>query len=310
MCAFTVILNFPKKLKLLKEHGAEGIGLFRSEFLFLDKSLPDEEKQFHEYKKVVEAFAPLPVTIRTIDVGGDKIFALTENYKERNPFLGCRAIRFSLANIDIFKTQLRAILRASAFGNVKLMFPMITIAEELIRAKEILEEVKAELVSQGILFDPAIQVGIMIEVPAAALNADILAKHADFFSVGTNDLIQYTLAVDRIGEKVAYLYNPLDLSVIKLLMNTIHSAKKYNIPLSICGEMAGEPKYAMVLIGLGVRHLSMSTTYMRQVKRIIRSVTIKECENLVLSITAIENASEIEKIVLASLQKKFPTLEI
>jgi len=258
-------IELPEEMQVIRDHaararrfGAQGIGLFRSEFLFMDKFLPNEEKQLESYRKVVEAFHPLPVTIRTIDVGGDKVYALSESYKERNPFLGCRAIRFSLSHIPMFKTQLRAILRASAFGKVKLMFPMISTAEEVIRSKELLEEAKESLRSEGLAFDEKIPVGIMIEVPSAALNADRLAKHSDFFSVGTNDLVQYMLAVDRIGEKVAYLYKPVDLAVLRILRHIAKAGKENNTPLSICGEIAGEPKYTMLLLGLGLAGVAVA----------------------------------------------------
>jgi phosphotransferase system enzyme I (PtsI) len=276
----------------------------------MDKFLPNEEKQLESYRKVVEAFHPLPVTIRTIDVGGDKVYALSESYKERNPFLGCRAIRFSLSHIPMFKTQLRAILRASAFGKVKLMFPMISTAEEVIRSKELLEEAKESLRSEGLAFDEKIPVGIMIEVPSAALNADRLAKHSDFFSVGTNDLVQYMLAVDRIGEKVAYLYKPVDLSILRILRHIAKAGKDNNTPLSICGEIAGEPKYTMLLLGLGFRTLSMSSAYMFQVKKVIRSVRIKECEKLVEKLLSFEKTSEADNYLNSITKEKFPFLAI
>jgi phosphotransferase system enzyme I (PtsI) len=303
-------IELPEEVQVIRDHGAEGIGLFRSEFLFLDKQLPDEDKQVDSYKSVIEFFAPLPVTIRTIDVGGDKVYALSDQYRERNPFLGCRAIRFSLAHIPMFKTQLRAILRASAYGKVKLMFPMISSAEELIRAREILDEVRYSLRSEGVPFDEEMPVGIMIEVPSAVLNADILSRHADFFSVGTNDLIQYTLAVDRIGEKVAYLYNPVDLSVLRMLRMVADAGRAHNVPLSICGEIAGEPKYTMMLLGLGFRSLSMSAAYMFQVKQVIRSVTITECEALVEKLFTFEKTSEAEKYLSEINKSKFPFLAV
>jgi phosphoenolpyruvate-protein phosphotransferase (PTS system enzyme I) len=303
-------IELPEEMEVIKDHGAQGIGLFRSEFLFMDKYLPDEEKQLDSYRKVIESFHPLPVTIRTIDVGGDKVYALSESYKERNPFLGCRAIRFSLAHQPIFKTQLRAILRASAFGKVKLMFPMISTAEEIFMAKDILEEVKQSLRNDRFTFDEKIPVGIMIEVPSAAINADLMAKHSDFFSVGTNDLVQYMLAVDRIGEKVAYLYKPVDLSVLRILKHIAKTCKESNTPLSICGEIAGEPKYTMVLLGLGFRTLSMSAAYMFQVKKVIRSVRIKECEKLVEKLLSFERTSEAENYLNTVTKEKFPFLAI
>ena len=298
-------IEIPEEMKIIKDHGAQGIGLFRSEFLFMDKSLPDEEKQFQEYKRVAEYFKPMPVTIRTIDVGADKVYAYTNHYRERNPFLGCRAIRFSLLNEDLFRIQLRAILRASHFGTVRLMFPMITAIEEFKRARKITGEVMQELRNEGIPFDEKIKIGIMIEVPSAVIYADVLARYADFFSVGTNDLVQYLLAVDRISEKIAYLYNPLNLSVLRFLKQIVDTANKHSVPISICGEIAGEPQYTMVLIGLGFRHLSMGPVYMYQVKKIIRSVTIKECESMVRDMLKLENTDDIEQLVRKKFKEKF-----
>ena len=297
-------------MKVIKEHGAQGIGLFRSEFLFLGKSLPDEETQFNEYKRVVEFFNPLPVTIRTLDIGGDKIYAYTNNYKERNPFLGSRAIRFSLENENLFRTQIRAILRASHYGNVQIMFPFVTTVEEIMKAREIVKEIMAELQREGKPFDENMSIGIMIEVPSAVINADILAKHADFFSVGTNDLVQYVLAVDRISEKIAYLYNPVNISVLRFLKFLVEISKNNSIPLSICGEMAGEPRYTMVLLGLGFRNFSMGSAYMYQIKRIIRSVKIRDCEKLVNELMAMELTVDIENKIIDVMKKKFSWLTI
>ncbi len=301
-------IELPEEKELIKGHGAQGIGLFRSEFLFLDKSLPDEERQFSEYKNVVEFFNPDPVTIRTLDIGGDKIFAYSAEYRERNPFLGCRAIRFCMENIDLFKTQIRAILRASHYGNVNIMFPMITTDEEIIGARSIVEETKEELKKKKIPFNENIKIGIMIEVPSAAINSDILSKYCDFFSVGTNDLVQYLLAVDRISESIAYLYNPLNISVLRLLKIIVENSAKYSVPLSICGEMAGEPLYTMLLIGLGYRNFSMSSTLMHQIKRIIRSVTIEECEQLASEILKLESTDSIEKKLISIMTEKFPKI--
>ena len=303
-------IEIPDEKEIIRDHGAQGIGLYRSEFLFMDKSLPDEEKQFQEYKKVVEFFDPLPVTIRTIDVGGDKVYTYTKPYKEKNPFLGCRAIRFSLINEDLFRIQLRAILRASNYGKVKIMFPMITTIEEFKKAKEITKDVMVNMKKEGILYDDTVPIGIMIEVPSAAINADILAKYADFFSVGTNDLVQYILAVDRISEKIAYLYNPLNIAVLRFLKRLIDVSNEFNVPLSICGEMAGEPKYTMTLLGLGFRHLSMSPTYMYQVKRIVRSVAIEECEEFVNSLMKLEDTDDIETRVVQKFNEKFSDIII
>ncbi len=303
-------IEIPEEMKVIKDHGALGIGLFRSEFLFLGKSLPEEEIQFNEYKKVVEFFNPLPVTIRTLDVGGDKIYAYTNDYKERNPFLGSRAIRFSLENENLFRTQIRAILRASHYGNVQIMFPFVTTVEEIIKARNIVTSITDELKEEGIPFDKKIQIGIMIEVPSAVINADILANYADFFSVGTNDLVQYVLAVDRISEKIAYLYNPVNISVLRFLKFLVDISNSHSIPLSICGEMAGEPRYTMILLGLGFRNFSMGSAYMYQIKRIIRSVKISECEKLVDELMKMELTIDIENKIIKVIKKKFPWLTI
>ncbi len=299
-------IEIPDEMNAIMDHGAQGIGLFRSEFLFLDKTLPSEEDQFNAYKNVAEFFKPLPVTIRTLDVGGDKIFSYSNHYKEKNPFLGCRAIRFSLENEQMFRIQLKAILRASVYGNVQLMFPMITNVEELIKAKQITEEIKNELKSGGIEFNEKIKIGVMIEIPSAVISADILAKHADFFSVGTNDLVQYVLAVDRINEKIAYLYNPLNISVLRLLKFLMDISSKNSIPVSICGEIAGGIKYTMLLIGLGFRELSMSQSSLQQVKKIIRDVTVQECVDLAEEVLKMDLIENIEKYINDMMHKKFP----
>ncbi len=298
-------IEIPEETKVIKEHGGQGIGLYRSEYLFMNKSLPDEEFQFNEYRKVIEGFKPLPVTIRTIDVGGDKVSTTVKTTPERNPFLGCRAIRFSLQNRDIFRTQLRAILRASHYGNTKLMFPMITTAEELITAKSLTRDAMAELKKEGKPFDENIQIGAMIEVPSAVIVADILAKHVDFFSVGTNDLVQYILAVDRISESISYLYNPLNISVLRFLKRIVDVSREFNIDLSICGEMAGEPQFTMLLIGLGFRHFSMGPAFMYQIKKIIRSITVKECREFVDHLLTLEFTNEIEETVRSMCKNKF-----
>jgi len=301
-------LEIPDEMENIKNHGAHGVGLFRTEFLFLGKNLPDEESQFQEYKKVVEFFNPYPVTIRTLDFGGDKIPGSMKFQREMNPFLGCRSIRFSLRNIEIFKTQLRAILRASAFGKIKIMFPMISNLSELIEAKKITHDVMDELRISGIPFDPDVKLGIMIEVPSAVIAADILAEEADFFSVGTNDLVQYILAVDRSNEKIADIYNPLDISVLRFLKMMADTSHKYSIPISICGEMAGEAKYTMLLLGLGFLELSMSSKNLYLVKNVIRSVSMEECQNFSHHVLSLKKQEEIEQIFNDVVFKKFPDL--
>ncbi len=301
-------IEIPEEMESIKEHKAHGIGLYRSEFLFLDTSLPDEERQYEAYRRVVKYFAPQPVTIRTLDVGGDKVYAYAEAYREKNPFLGCRAIRFSLENMDIFRTQLRAILRASVHGNVKLMFPMISTVEEFIRARETVDEIMTELDREDLPFDRDIPVGIMVEVPSAVINADILSKRADFFSVGTNDLVQYILAVDRISEKIAYLYNPLNPAVLRFLKQLIETAHSHNTPVSLCGEIAGDFRYTMILLGLGFRTLSMGQAYMYQVKKIIRSVSIQECEELTKELLDMDLVQNIEKRLLTLMKERFPEI--
>ncbi len=301
-------IEIPEEMESIKEHKAHGIGLYRSEFLFLDTSLPDEERQYEAYRRVVKYFAPQPVTIRTLDVGGDKVYAYAEAYREKNPFLGCRAIRFSLENMDIFRTQLRAILRASVHGNVKLMFPMISTVEEFIRARETVDEIMTELDREDLPFDRDIPVGIMVEVPSAVINADILSKRADFFSVGTNDLVQYILAVDRISEKIAYLYNPLNPAVLRFLKQLIETAHSHNTPVSLCGEIAGDFRYTMILLGLGFRTLSMGQAYMYQVKKIIRSVSIQECEELTKELLDMDLVQDIEKRLLTLMKERFPEI--
>jgi len=301
-------LEIPDEMDIIKTHGAQGIGLFRSEFLFLDKTLPEEELQYLQYKKVVESFKPFPVTIRSLDYGGDKIHGFMKIQREMNPFLGCRSIRFSLKNPEIFRTQIRAILRSSAYGKVKLMFPMISTLDELLQAKEITYDIMNELKAQGIPYDPDIEIGIMIEVPSAVIAGDIFSEHVDFFSVGTNDLVQYILAVDRVNEKVADIYNPLDISVLRYLKHISNIARANSTAISICGEVAGEPRFTMLLLGLGFRELSMSSKYMYQIKRIIRSVTIEECEILANNLLAMKKTDEIEHALMEIMHQKFPDL--
>lgn len=289
------------------ECGAQGVGLFRTEYLFLDrKTLPTEEEQFTSYQRVAKAIAPEPVIFRTLDIGADKISHAIGETDEANPFLGWRAIRFCLARPDIFRTQLRALLRASASGNVKLMYPMISGADELDQANELLEECKAELRAEGTAFDEALEVGIMIEIPSAVLTANALGARAQFFSIGTNDLIQYTLAVDRLNEKVADLYDPTHPALLRLLQMTIDAGKRHGIWTGVCGEMAGDPAAVPLLIGLGVNELSVAPTMLPQIKYLIRRLKYTETQELALQALQCESSVDVLVQARALVQRSAP----
>lgn len=278
-----------------KEYGAEGIGLYRAEFLYLmSKDIPSEDELFRDYKEVVEKVFPASVNIRTLDLGGDKFPTSYESIKEANPALGLRAIRYCLREPEIFRSQLRAILRASAFGKIKLMFPMISGLPELLDSKRILQEVMAELDKEGIKYDRDIRVGIMIEVPSAVTTADILAKHVDFFSIGTNDLIQYALAIDRINEHVAFMYEPYHPAVIRMIQQVVTAAKQAKIPVAICGEMAGDPFCASLLLAIGIDELSMNAWAIPLLKKVIRSISKKDAEADLEVIMGLKTAKEIQ----------------
>jgi phosphotransferase system enzyme I (PtsI) len=288
-------IELVEELPSVLEHGAEGIGLYRTEFLYLNrKNLPTEEEHFAIYKSVVEKISPYPVTIRTIDLGGDKFISQIELAEEMNPAMGLRAIRFCLKEVGIFKTQLRAILRASAFGKVRLMFPMISGFQEIIQIKSILQEVKEDLVKKNQSFDSELEIGIMIEIPSAVTIADLLAREVDFFSIGTNDLIQYSLAIDRVNEHVSYLYEPLHPAVLRVISNVIDAAHNAGIKVSMCGEMAGESMYVPILVGLGLDELSMNALSILKVKKMIRSVSYRESREFIKEIYKMYTASEIE----------------
>lgn len=274
--------------------GAEGVGLFRTEYLYINReSLPTENEQFQAYHQVAAALKPAPVIIRTLDLGGDKFLSHLNVPQEMNPFLGWRAIRFCLQEREIFRVQLRAILRASAVGNVKMMYPMISGLDELNQANALLEESKAELRKEGIPFDENLEVGAMIEIPSAALAAESLAKRVKFFSVGTNDLIQYSLAVDRLNERIAHLYEPTHPAIIRLIKMTADAGTRHGVWTGVCGEMAGDPVLTPLLLGLGVTELSAAPGTVPQIKYLIRRLKMKEARELADFALNCESASEI-----------------
>jgi phosphotransferase system enzyme I (PtsI) len=278
----------------VKANGAEGVGLFRTEYLFLNREhLPGEEQQYQSYREAAVALKPLPVVIRTLDLGGDKFLAHMQMPTELNPFLGWRAIRISLQERDIFRAQLRAILRASAEGNVRMMYPMICGLDELKQANALLEEYKAELRAEKVPFDENLQVGAMIETPSAAMVAESLAKRVRFFSIGTNDLIQYSLAVDRMNEKIAHLYEPTHPAIVRLIKTTVDAAHKHDVRVSVCGEMAGDPVLAPLLLGLGVDELSAAPSLVPSLKFLIRRLKMSEARALAAFALECESASEI-----------------
>jgi phosphoenolpyruvate-protein phosphotransferase (PTS system enzyme I) len=285
--------------QLVKDHAGEGVGLFRSEYLYLAvPKVPDEESQYLAYRTVAEAFGDEPVVIRTLDLGGDKPMSGAPHLfpREDNPFLGFRAIRFCLKHIDIFKTQLRAILRASAHGNVKIMFPMISGVAELRQAKAVLETCRQELIAEGVPIGENVPIGSMIEIPSAALTADQLAKECEFFSIGTNDLIQYLIAIDRVNDRTAHLYEPTHPAVLRLLAEIVEKAHAEGVKVSVCGEMAGDPIYVPLLIGLGVDDLSMTPPLLPAAKFLIRRMTLAEAKALVAKSMTLNSAAEIERL--------------
>jgi phosphotransferase system enzyme I (PtsI) len=287
-------IETPAEIDAVIKSGAEGVGLFRSEYLYLSKDRAlGEDEQVEAYSKVAFALAPSPVIIRTLDLGGDKYLPAGERFQEANPFLGCRSIRLSLLYPEQLRTQLRAILRSSVKGNVKVMYPMIGNVGEVIKANEILGEAKNELTEAGIPFDKNIEVGVMIEIPSAALTADVIAEHVSFFSIGTNDLIQYTLAVDRVNERVAYLYEPTHPAVLKLIQQTVDEGHRHGIWVGVCGEMAADPMLTLLLVGLGVDELSMAPVALPLVKDAIRKVALSQARELKNAALACKTAVDV-----------------
>ncbi len=291
-----------------KKFGAEGIGLYRSEFLYISTApyLPTEEEHFNVYRKLAEATAPNWCVIRTFDLGGKKLAREVMGSKEENPVLGLRALRLCMQHRDMFKTQLRALLRASAFGKIKIMFPLVSGVQELRQVKTLVREIRLELDAEGIAYNHELQIGIMIEVPSAAVIADLLATEADFFAIGTNDLIQYSLAIDRGNENVSYLYEPLHPALLRLIKFVIDAGKRAGIPVSMCGEMASDPIYAMVLLGLGLEIYSMNPSSIPVVKNVIRSVRYKDLKRIAEASLQKKTAQEIEEYIIESVAMRFP----
>lgn len=300
-------IEFIEEIPSAVSHGAQGIGLYRTEFIYINKEqLPTEEEHFSHYRSVVGADGLQWATIRTFDLGGDKFYSDPKLAKEMNPQMGLRAIRFCLKEVELFKVQLRAIARASAYGKTRIMFPMISGIEELREAKKIFCEVKRDLRARGVPIGEDIEIGVMIEVPSAVVIADELAKEVDFFSIGTNDLIQYALAIDRINERVTYLYEPLHPAVLRLIKQVIDIGHRSGIRVAMCGEMAGEPAYIMILLGLEIDELSMNPFAIPKVKKVIRGSTLKESKELLEKVMAFSSATEIREFVNNYMRNRFP----
>ncbi|HEY4641578.1 MAG TPA: phosphoenolpyruvate--protein phosphotransferase [Thermoanaerobaculia bacterium] len=307
-------VSLQANLELLEElddankFGAEGIGLYRSEFLYISKSpdLPNEDEHFEHYKRIVETMAPRTCIIRTFDLGGKKLAREVIGSKEDNPVLGLRGLRLCMKHREMFKTQLRALLRASAFGNMKIMFPLVSGVQEVRQVKTFIREIKLELDAEGRAYNPDLKIGIMIEVPSAALIADLLADEADFFAIGTNDLIQYSLAIDRANENVSYLYEPLHPALLRLIKSVIDAGKRAKIPVSMCGEMAADPIFAIVLLGLGLENFSMNPSSIPVIKNVIRSARYKDCRRIAEMSLQKRTAQEIEEFVIENVALRFP----
>ena len=296
-------IEFHHEVPSVLSHGGEGVGLYRTEYFYMNRAtLPTEQEQYEAYRKVAESMNPRPVIIRTLDLGGDKFASTLEIPHEMNPYLGWRAIRFCLTRKDIFKTQLRAILRASAHGNLKIMYPMIASVQEVLAAREILNEAKAELRNEKLPFAENIPVGAMIEIPSAALASDVLAKEVDFFSLGTNDLIQYVLAIDRMNEKIAYLYEPTHPAIIRLIDLVVRNGHARDIWVGSCGEMSSDPAIAILLVGLGIDEISASPVVLPKIKKAIRSIHYKDAQEMALKALSFQTGKEVQAFLDSKLK--------
>jgi phosphotransferase system enzyme I (PtsI) len=304
-------IEFPNEAEHCLERGADGVGLYRTEFLYLNRSSdPTEAEHVDAYMTVVKTMVDRPVVIRTLDLGADKFAtAIDTSHEERNPFLGLRSVRLCLRNLTLFKTQIRAILRASAFGDVRIMFPMVSTLLELRQCKMILAEVKEDLEEEGIPFNRKLPVGTMIEVPSAALMAEQMAREVSFFSIGTNDLIQYTLAADRTNETVASLYSPGDPAVLRLIRMVVQAAHKetdHRVDVNVCGEMSGEPIYTMLLLGMGLRQLSVTPHNIPEIKKIIRSTSIEDAQKIAQEALQMETARDVNNYLREQTRRILP----
>ena len=306
MVAIEANIEFPHEVAGVIQYGGAGVGLYRTEFLYhVAERAPDENAHFDAYMEAIRALGDHPITIRILDLGADKF---PVGFEERNPFLGCRSMRLMRVNTGMFRNQIRAILRASALGNVRFMFPLIANLDELREARELVKDVALELDGKGVSYDKDIKVGMMIEVPSAALMADVFAKEVDFFSIGTNDLIQYTLAVDRDNEHVSHLYSPVDPAVLRLVRRTVDAGVQAGIEVSLCGEMAGDILYTMLLVGMGVQRLSMAPAVIADVKKLVRSVTYEDAVRVAERVMTMETASEIERFLYQETRRVMPEL--
>ncbi|MEQ8211833.1 MAG: phosphoenolpyruvate--protein phosphotransferase [Lacipirellulaceae bacterium] len=304
-------IEFPHEVEQCKERGADGIGLYRTEFLYLGRDDdPSEDTHYEAYCGVVEAMQGKPVVMRTLDLGADKMRMLPNPEDERNPFLGLRSIRLALRNRDLFRTQLRAILRASVAGNIRLMFPLISNLLELRQAKMVLNDAMEDLEEAGVAFDRDIKVGMMVEVPSAVVMLDRFVEEVDFFSIGTNDLVQYCLAVDRSNKDVANLYTSADPAVLRLIQQTVSIATEAGKPVSMCGQMCGNPMYTMLLLGLGLRSMSVTPAAVPEIKRICRSVSVEHCQEIAAHVMKLESARDIKAFLRDELSKVFPELPV